>query len=51
MVILRALPVAPEVMVYYAASLFVGAILLYFGIAPERAKVTVEAKVNVSTPK
>ena len=51
MMILRTLPLVLEVVAYYTVSLFVGAILLYFGIAPERANVTVEARVNVSNPK
>jgi hypothetical protein len=50
MMILRTLPLVLDVIAYYTVSLFVGAILLYFGIAPERANVTVEARVNVSNP-
>lgn len=47
MMALRILPIVFEIVAYSTASLIVGAILLYFGIAPERVTVSVKANLNV----
>lgn len=44
----KALPMTLEVVIFCVAALIVGAVLLYFGIAPERADVSVEAKLGIS---
>jgi len=51
MMVLRALPLVLESVAFCTVCLVVGAILLYFGIAPERANVSVEAKLNVPVSK
>ena len=44
----KALPLILESVIFCVAALIVGAVLLYFGIAPERADISVEAKLGVS---
>lgn len=51
MLVTKALPLTTESVAYGTASLIVGAILLYFGIAPERADVSVGAKLGVPQSK
>jgi hypothetical protein len=43
----KALPIQPESVAFCTACMIVGAILLYFGIAPERASVAVGANVGL----
>ena len=47
----KSLPIMLESVAFCSVSLIVGAILLYFGIAPERAHVSVEAKISPPDPK
>jgi len=47
-IILRILPIDVTTVAYCAGSFIVGAILLYFAIAYEKAKVSLEAKLNLS---
>jgi hypothetical protein len=51
MLVLKALPITLESVTYCAVSLIVGAVLLFFGIAPERANVSVDASMPVPKSK